>query len=67
MQSPILVNRGWVPRTWKEKALELDQRGSEKSSDIVPSLVQESERSSWWKFWSKETENAKVLSGIFAR
>lgn len=65
MQSPVLVNRGWVPRIWKEKALEVDQQGSEQSSDIVTSLVQESERSSWWKFWSKKTENLEVLSNIF--
>ncbi|XP_038895168.1 surfeit locus protein 1-like [Benincasa hispida] len=57
VQSPVLVNRGWAPRTWKEKALEVDQQGSEQSSDIVPSLVQENGRSSWWKFWSKKTES----------
>ncbi|CAK9312109.1 unnamed protein product [Citrullus colocynthis] len=57
VQSPVLVNRGWAPRTWKEKALEVDQQSSEQSSDIGPSLVQESERSSWWKFWSKKTES----------
>ncbi|XP_023541123.1 surfeit locus protein 1-like isoform X1 [Cucurbita pepo subsp. pepo] len=60
VQSPVLVNRGWVPRTWKEKALEVDHQGSEQSSDIPPSMVQESERSSWWKFWSKTTKNLEV-------
>ncbi|TYJ99039.1 surfeit locus protein 1 [Cucumis melo var. makuwa] len=57
VQSPVLVNRGWAPRTWKEKALEVNQQGSEQSSHTVPSLVQEGERSSWWKFWSKKTES----------
>lgn len=66
MQSPVLVNRGWVPRTWKEKALEVDHQGSEQSSDIPPSMVQESERSSWWKFWSKTTKNLEVLFDSFA-
>lgn len=57
VRSPVLVNRGWAPCTWKEKALEVDQQSSEQPSDIGPSLVQESERSSWWKFWSKKTES----------
>ncbi|XP_022136969.1 surfeit locus protein 1 [Momordica charantia] len=59
VQSPVLVNRGWVPRSWKEKALEVDQQSSEQSSDIASSSIQESERSSWWKFWSKRAENLK--------
>ncbi|KAJ9141561.1 hypothetical protein P3X46_032084 [Hevea brasiliensis] len=48
VRSPILVNRGWVPRIWKERSLEIAQ-------DIgPPSSTQESEQSSWWKFWSKK-------------
>lgn len=53
VQSPILVNRGWVPRIWKERSLEISQDG-EPPSDITSLSAQESERSSWWRFWSKK-------------
>ncbi|EEF31590.1 surfeit locus protein 1 [Ricinus communis] len=49
VRSPILVNRGWVPRIWKERSLEISQ------DDEQPSLAaQKGERISWWKFWSKK-------------
>ncbi|KAF4373549.1 hypothetical protein F8388_025243 [Cannabis sativa] len=54
--SPILVNRGWVPRSWKEKFLEVshgDQQSKQETHD-----VQEGERSSWWRLW--KTKPTKV-------
>ncbi|KDP44297.1 hypothetical protein JCGZ_22926 [Jatropha curcas] len=53
VRSPILVNRGWVPRIWKERSLEISQ-DVEQPSRITSSSVQEGERISWWKFWSKK-------------
>ncbi|XP_044477233.1 surfeit locus protein 1-like isoform X2 [Mangifera indica] len=52
VQSPVLVNRGWVPRSWRDKSLE-DSQDHERPSNIAPSSVQQKERSSWWRFWSK--------------
>uniref|UniRef100_A0A6N2KPP1 SURF1-like protein n=1 Tax=Salix viminalis TaxID=40686 RepID=A0A6N2KPP1_SALVM len=53
MPSPILVNRGWVPRSWKDKSLEVSQN-DEQPSDIAMTSAQGSEKSSWWKFGSKK-------------
>lgn len=50
---PILVNRGWVPRTWKERSLEVTHDAGQNSKQ-EPHIVQQSERSSWWKFWTKK-------------
>ncbi|KAL6545930.1 hypothetical protein OROGR_009804 [Orobanche gracilis] len=54
VQSPILVNRGWVPRSWRDKAL-----GA--SHDTPPSSSSTSTQSSgkkvpWWPFWSNKQE-----------
>ncbi|CAK7349558.1 unnamed protein product [Dovyalis caffra] len=53
VQSPILVNRGWVPRSWKDESLEVSQ-DDEEQSDIAVASAQGSEKSSWWRFWSKK-------------
>lgn len=55
---PILVNRGWVPRSWRDKSLKVlehdEQHQSIESTDIQ-------ERKSWWSFWSKKpTDTHKV-------
>ncbi|XP_050257346.1 surfeit locus protein 1 [Quercus robur] len=59
MQSPILVNRGWVPRSWKEKSLE-DLQSSELPSSTATPSVKDSESSSWWRIWSKKPKNIEV-------
>ncbi|KAL8254564.1 hypothetical protein R6Q59_032785 [Mikania micrantha] len=51
LQMPILVNRGWVPRSWRDKSLKvLEEDGSHTKIDSPD--IQES--SSWWRFWSKK-------------
>ncbi|KAM1786872.1 hypothetical protein ACFX12_039591 [Malus domestica] len=55
VQPPILVNRGWVPRSWKDEVSKVSKDG-EQPSDINPSSVQETERRSWWRLWSKKPE-----------
>ncbi|XWS50847.1 hypothetical protein CRYUN_Cryun12cG0124800 [Craigia yunnanensis] len=53
VQSPVLVNRGWVPRSWRDKSFEVPQdREKSSSMDVVP--VQQSEQSWWRMFWSKK-------------
>ncbi|XP_021292492.1 surfeit locus protein 1 [Herrania umbratica] len=53
VQSPVLVNRGWVPRSWRDKSFEVPQE-REKSSSTEAVPVQQSEQSWWWRFWSKK-------------
>ncbi|KAK2664561.1 hypothetical protein Ddye_003135 [Dipteronia dyeriana] len=53
VQSPILVNRGWVPRSRRDKFLEVSQ-DSELHSNVAHPSVQQSEQSSRWRFWSKK-------------
>lgn len=62
MQSPILVNRGWVPRSWREKSpesTEADFAANQSTKAESPS----NEPKSWWKFWSKTPVITKV--GLF--
>jgi surfeit locus 1 family protein len=64
MQLPILVNRGWVPRSWKDKSLE-DLQSSEQPSNTATPSVKDSERSSWWRIWSKKPKNIEVSFGSY--
>ncbi|KAI3454950.1 hypothetical protein Pfo_011613 [Paulownia fortunei] len=52
VQSPILVNRGWVPRSWRDKALDASE--DEPLSSSSSTLTQESAKISWWRFWSNK-------------
>lgn len=49
---PILVNRGWVPRSWKDKFLEASE--DEDLEDALPSPSHVDGSKSWWRFWSKK-------------
>lgn len=52
VQTPILVNRGWVPRNWRDKSLEVAAADDQSLSTAPP--PQESGKSSWWMFSSKK-------------
>ncbi|XP_075475849.1 surfeit locus protein 1-like [Primulina tabacum] len=36
LQSPVLVNRGWVPRSWRDKALDVSEDDSLSSNSSTP-------------------------------
>ncbi|KAG2306104.1 hypothetical protein Bca52824_025852 [Brassica carinata] len=51
MQSPILVNRGWVPRSWRDKSQESTESDPVATESTIAKPL--SSEQSWWKFWSK--------------
>ena len=52
VQSPVLVNRGWVPRSWRDKALESSQ-DVEEAKDLSSTASSTGEKHYFWRFWSK--------------
>lgn len=64
IQSPVLVNRGWVPRSWRDKALESSQDLGE-DKNIPNSASLSDENRSFWRFWSKKPQTAEVYFALF--
>lgn len=64
VQSPVLVNRGWVPRSWRDNCLELITEVIEQPSDVKPTPVPQSKKGSWWKFWAGKTEKAEETEDV---
>ncbi|XP_020575879.1 surfeit locus protein 1-like isoform X2 [Phalaenopsis equestris] len=58
VQQPILVNRGWVPRDWRNRSSK-DSRASEKSSDSEIMDIRPNGGRIWWKFWSQKPKLSK--------
>ncbi|KAK8709162.1 hypothetical protein V6N13_060191 [Hibiscus sabdariffa] len=67
VQSPVLVNRGWVPRSWRDKSFEVLQDG-EKSSSMDAAPAQQNEQSWWGMFRSKKQkaveDQAPAISSV---
>ncbi|VFQ66755.1 unnamed protein product [Cuscuta campestris] len=57
-RSPILVNRGWVPLSWRDKYLEMSKDEMQPLSVLTPS-ASEHEKYSWWRIWSKKPKYSK--------
>jgi len=53
LQSPILVNRGWVPRGWRDKNVK-DLQILDEASESPEAVEKPDEKGSWWKFWSNK-------------
>ncbi|KAL3512163.1 hypothetical protein ACH5RR_024880 [Cinchona calisaya] len=58
VQSPILVNRGWVPRAWRDKLIEVSENDKQPSS-VRSSPTRENTKRSWWQFWSKKSKSVE--------
>ncbi|KAL7139520.1 hypothetical protein ABFS83_09G057700 [Erythranthe nasuta] len=56
VQSPILVNRGWVPRSWRDKALLNVPEDEPPAKSSSSASIQESAKVSWWRFWSNDKQ-----------
>lgn len=59
VQVPVLVNRGWVPRAWRNKFLEDSAEMTGSSSTEVDNTQNKHEP--WWKFWAKGPTVSKVI------
>ncbi|CAN0902237.1 Surfeit locus protein 1 [Linum grandiflorum] len=61
-KSPILVNRGWVPRIWKERSFEASSNPKQlPQPDPSTPTAQETETSgSRWRFWSKKQQQPQT-------
>ncbi|ERN02780.1 surfeit locus protein 1 isoform X1 [Amborella trichopoda] len=59
VQLPILVNRGWVPRSWRNKFVEAAEEAKQPSHTTL-SGIEESKGSFWSKFWPKKSEVVEV-------
>ncbi|EMS66736.1 hypothetical protein TRIUR3_07904 [Triticum urartu] len=57
LQSPILVNRGWIPRAWRDKNMQ-DHQDLGETLDVNEADKKTDERGTWWKFWSKKPESS---------
>ncbi|XP_042379554.1 surfeit locus protein 1-like [Zingiber officinale] len=63
VQVPVLVNRGWVPRGWRQKSLGNSENF--RTSSIAGTVeAKENEGSIRWKFWSRKPEALKVEENI---
>jgi hypothetical protein len=50
------VNRGWVPCGWHDKNTNYNQNVDD-ASEWHEAVTKTNEKSSWWKFWSKESNS----------
>lgn len=57
VQLPILVNRGWVPRGWRNKPL---SDSDHDSSNSKAAEIQTNEETVRWKFWSRKSIAPKM-------
>ena len=59
VQSPVLVNRGWVPRSWRDRALQ-SLKDVEEARDVHSPTSLHVDKHSFWRFWSKKPEKSEV-------
>lgn len=52
---PIFVNRGWVPRDWRDKNVQ-DHQGVREVPEYKEADKKTDGKGSWWKFWSNSKE-----------
>lgn len=64
VQIPVLVNRGWVPRSWRNKSSENSLKATS-HENMISSEKDKSKGGPWWKFWLKEPANVKDVDSYF--
>jgi surfeit locus 1 family protein len=51
------VNRGWVPRGWRDKNVK-DLQILDEASESPEAVKKPDEKGSWWKFWSNRPKSS---------
>lgn len=54
------MNRGWVPRGWRDKNIQ-DNQGLGEVSEYKEAEKKTDGKGPWWKFWSKEPESSSEI------
>ncbi|KAJ3702868.1 hypothetical protein LUZ61_006573 [Rhynchospora tenuis] len=60
VQTPVLVNRGWVPRGWRDKVVSGEEDLDKPSTSSVASNTGDEKTASWWNVWSKKPTSPKA-------
>ncbi|GAB2225420.1 hypothetical protein Droror1_Dr00006214 [Drosera rotundifolia] len=65
VQSPILVNRGWVPQSWRDNFREASKTDKTEKQDIdAPPPASKDEKTSWWRFWFRKSEKDEAKEQV---
>ncbi|XP_057862228.2 surfeit locus protein 1 isoform X2 [Cryptomeria japonica] len=60
VQLPLLVNRGWVPRSWRDKSSQ-SPKDATPLSNTTSTEKGKAKGDSWWKFWFKQPAIVKDM------
>ncbi|KAJ4796304.1 SURF1-like protein [Rhynchospora pubera] len=64
VQTPVLVNRGWVPRGWRDKVMSGEEDLEKASTSSVGSNTEDEKTASWWNIWSKKPTSPKAKEAV---
>ncbi|GAB2292620.1 Surfeit locus protein 1 [Dionaea muscipula] len=64
VQSPVLVNRGWVPQSWRDDLLEASKMHEQPTNASPP--ASKVERTSWWRSWFRKPERDEEQASVTA-
>lgn len=65
VQSPILVNRGWVPQSWRDNFREASKTDKTEKQDIdAPPPASKDEKTSWWRSWFRKSEKDEAKEQV---
>lgn len=60
IKCPILVNRGWVPRSWRDEFVETTEDHGQSPKALSRPIQKPEPKRHWWAFWSKMPKTVEV-------